>query len=158
MQIAVLRDPSAERRARERAEAPTVKTEEEARRDERAKEKGGSQTGISIWRRRFRPLPEGKAVDLFAEVVGDSFILMVAAGFIVWETLRAKDKPDPHAEKIEELRTRIEEITLEEKEQKRKEAEQETRIASLEQALERLQKPSSRTQGQASDTTKAMRD
>ncbi|OAQ96357.1 hypothetical protein LLEC1_05357 [Akanthomyces lecanii] len=124
MSVALLRDPEAERRAKEKAEAPTVKTEAQVKREEEAargkeeKEKkkkatttttaststgsatttaastltattsAGSatatasttgtttrqpkkrrpQTVQNIWTRKFRALPEDKAVDLFADV------------------------------------------------------------------------------------------
>merc|ERR1712080_290901 len=113
MSVAPLRDPEAERRAKEKAEAPTVKTEEQTKREEEAKAKerekeqqrekqkqrankdattavptpagavvSTTMTGKAkrplfqnVWKRKFRPLPESKAVDLFADVIGDAFIL-----------------------------------------------------------------------------------
>ena len=80
-------DKTAEKRAREKAEAPTVKTEEQTKAEEAAKKYGekAPQREQSVWKRKFRPLPENKAVDLFADVIGDSFILLVAGGLILYE-------------------------------------------------------------------------
>ncbi|KAK2590704.1 hypothetical protein QQS21_011615, partial [Conoideocrella luteorostrata] len=47
LSVALLRDPEAERRARERAEAPTVKTEERHKREEAAKEKSKTNASSS---------------------------------------------------------------------------------------------------------------
>lgn len=86
MSVTLLRDAAAERRAKEKAEAPTVKTEEQTKQEEaKAKEKAAPK---SVWKRKFRPLPENKAVDLFADVVGDTFILLVAGGLILYEFIR----------------------------------------------------------------------
>lgn len=74
-------DKTAEKRAKEKAEAPTVKTEEQTKEEEAAKKHAATKEKPppkeqSVWRRKFRPLPENKAVDLFADVIGDSFILL----------------------------------------------------------------------------------
>jgi uncharacterized membrane protein YdbT with pleckstrin-like domain len=114
MAVTLLRDVAAEKRAKEKAEAPTVKTEEQVRQEEANKEKTAAkekaekkEAAKSIWRRKFRPLPEEKAVDLFADVIGDTFILSVAIALILYEYLRSKGKPDVNAEKIAELNKRL---------------------------------------------------
>jgi hypothetical protein len=81
MLIWISTDKAAEKRAREKAEAPTVKTEEQMKEEEAAKKRAAAKGAPppkeqSIWRRKFRPLPENKAVDLFADVIGDTFILL----------------------------------------------------------------------------------
>lgn len=145
MAVTLLRDKAAEKRAKEKAEAPTVKTEEQMKHEEAQREKQAAkdkaaqkEASTSIWKRKFRPLPETKAVDLFADVIGDSFILLVAGGLILYEYLRAKGKPDSNAEKIAELHKRFEELDLREKDLEEAEKEQKTRVETLEQAIEEL--------------------
>ncbi|KAI9053508.1 hypothetical protein LZ554_002463 [Drepanopeziza brunnea f. sp. 'monogermtubi'] len=149
--VTLLKDKAAEKLAKERAEAPTVKTEEQMRHDEAQKEKNAArekashqEASKSIWRRRFRPLPEAKAVDLFADVIGDSFILLVAGGLIIYEYVRAKGKPDANAEKIAELNRKLEELDLREKRLEEVEKEQEARVETLEQAIEVMRQASSK--------------
>ncbi|KAK3182279.1 hypothetical protein K4F52_006456 [Lecanicillium sp. MT-2017a] len=194
MSVALLRDPEAERRAKEKAEAPTVKTEEQTKRDEEAKakerekkEKKERQAAAqatttattttqatqqattqkppspkedvtipapaaaatasttmttkakrplfnNVWKRKFRPLPESKAVDLFADVIGDAFILSVAVGLILYEYWKSSQKPDANKERIDELNRRFAE--LEDAERRQQE-----RFESLEQALKTLKDP-----------------
>lgn len=143
MQVTLLRDKAAEKRAREKAEAPTVKTEEQMKQEEaaRAKEKAGlKEAPKSIWKRKFRPLQEGKAVDLFADVIGDSFILFVAAALIMYELLRNQSKVDPNVEKITTLEEKI--LALEQWDQEREDAEkkQQQRLETLEHAMEEMRK------------------
>lgn len=149
MSVTLLRDKAAERRAKERAEAPTVKTEEQTLADEAAKEKQAAkdkaaqkEASKSVWRRKFRPLPEAKAVDLFADVIGDSFILLVAGGLILYEYVRAKGKPDSNAEKLAELDKKLEELDRREKELEEAEKHQSDRVETLEQALEEIRRAS----------------
>jgi hypothetical protein len=94
----------------------------------------------SVWKRKFRPLPEDKAVDLFADVIGDSFILLVAGGLILYEYVRAKGKPDINAEKIAELNEKLLELDSREKELEEAEKERQTRVETLEQAIEEMRK------------------
>lgn len=149
--MATLRDPEAERRAREKAEAPTVKTEEQINREEVAKAKA-KQTGQgpsspprftfqNVWRRKFRPLPEAKAVDLFADVIGDAFILGVAGGLIVYEYWKALQKPDINKTRIDELSQRFEELQRREEKLASAEEKQRQRFESLEEALRALKYP-----------------
>lgn len=149
--VTLLKDSAAEKRAKEKAEAPTVKTEEQTRHDEAQREKNAQrdkaaqhEASKSIWRRKFRPLPEAKAVDLFADVIGDSFILLVAGGLIIYEYVRAKGKPDANAEKIAELNMKLEELDIREKQLEEAEKEQEARVETLEQAIEVMRKASSK--------------
>jgi len=135
LSVAALRDVAAERRAKERAEAPTVKTEEQTRAEEYAKAKAGAKPQ-SIWHRRFRPLPEAKAVDLFAEIIGDAFILTIGTALVIYEYVRTKSKPDGNAIKIAEMEDllREEQKRIEELEQMEKQRQE--RMSVLEQALE----------------------
>lgn len=141
MAVTLLRDKAAEKRAKEKAEAPTVKTKEqieheEALKEKHAKEKSALKEVPSVWKRKFRPLPEEKAVDLFADVIGDAFILFVAGGLIIYEYVRAKGKPDTNAEKIAELNKKLDELEERGKELEEAEKRQKERVETLEQALE----------------------
>jgi len=151
MTVSGLRDVAAERRAKERAEAPTVKTEEQMKADEIAKEKqaakdkeAAKEASKSIWKRKFRPLPEAKAVDLFADVVGDTFILTVASALIIYEYVRSKSKPDPNTEKIAELEATVKDEERRIQELEEAEKAQQRRVEVLEQALELLKSPPSK--------------
>ncbi|RDA87977.1 hypothetical protein CP532_3385 [Ophiocordyceps camponoti-leonardi (nom. inval.)] len=148
--VALLRDPEAERRAKEKAEAPTVKTEEQHRRDEAAKEKAKSNPSSvrrpgfvlqNVWRRKFRPLPEAKAVDLFADVLGDGFILSVAVGLILYEYWKASQKPDKNKERIDDLDRRCQELQKREDDLADAEERHRQRLVILEEALRSLQDP-----------------
>ncbi|CAH0001048.1 unnamed protein product [Clonostachys rhizophaga] len=152
MSVALLRNPEAERRAKEKAEAPTVKTEEQTKRDEERKEKAKTDPAAAakkttripfqnIWTRKFRPLPEAKAVDLFADVVGDAFILAVAGGLIVYEFWKSSSKPDANKERIEELNERFDKLEKREAELEAAEERQRQRQDSLEEALRALKDP-----------------
>jgi hypothetical protein len=144
MSVSALRDVSAEKRAKERAEAPTVKTEEQTKAEEQAekittKEKEVKPvTSKSVWKRKFRPLPEAKAVDLFADVVGDVFILAIAGALIIYEYVKSKQRPDANAVRIAELdeQLRGEEKRIAELEEL--ERQQQKRVEMLEEALETL--------------------
>lgn len=146
LQVTLLRDRAAEKRAKEKAEAPTVKTEEQTKHDEavKAKEKAGQREAPkSIWRRKFRPLQESKAVDLFADVIGDSFILLVAVSLILYEYVRTSKKPDHNAEKIAEIKAEMEAKVAELKQELEEEKKtNETRVETLEQAIEEMRKAS----------------
>jgi hypothetical protein len=162
MSVALLRDPEAERRAKERAEAPTVKTEEQHKRDEATKAKTSANAGAgagagaggsspsakyprftfqNVWKRKFRPLPEGKAVDLFADVIGDTFILGVAGGLIIYESWKALQKPDANKQRIDDLSERVEALRRREEELADAEEKQRLRFESLEEALRALRDP-----------------
>lgn len=157
LSVALLRDPEAERRAKERAEAPTVKTEEQHKRDEAIKRKAKSSSSSSsssspssekyrinfqsVWKRKFRPLPEGKAVDLFADVIGDAFILAVAGCLIIYESSKALQKPDVNKQKLDDLRERIEAVRRREEELTEAEETQRRRFEKLECALRELRDP-----------------
>ena len=143
--VALMRNVDAEIRAKEKAEAPTVKTKEQVEKEEKqhaagAKEPAKPKT-VSVWRRKFRPLPEAKAVDLFADVVGDAFILFVAMGLIIYEYYRSSQKPDKNAERIKELDERIEELKRREEELEENERKRLARVQAIEQALYAFRDP-----------------
>ncbi|KAI0200331.1 hypothetical protein F4808DRAFT_429449 [Astrocystis sublimbata] len=149
--VALLRNTDAEMKAKEKAEAPTVKTKEEVEKENEIRARHGTTNNearakktlpiSSIWRRKFRPLPEAKAVDLFAEVVGDAFILMVATLLILYEYHRSSQKPDANVEKIAKLTERFEDLERREKELEDAEKQHRDRTALLEDVLRRLNDP-----------------
>lgn len=151
MSVALLRNSAAEQRAKDKAEAPTVKTKEQVEKEEQQKAKGVStakesltsrrHAGVSVWRRKFKPLPEGKAVDLFADVIGDGFILLVATVLIIYETWRSSSKPDANKEKIQVLSERFEELQRKEQELEEHEKRQQSRILQLEEVLRNYKDP-----------------
>lgn len=148
MSVAVLRNTDAGQRAKEKAETPTVKTEEQTKKEEELKAKYGTtakdvikKVPVSVWRRKFRPLPEDKAVDLFADVIGDAFILAVAGGLITYEYWRSSQKPDKNKEMIEDLHKRIDDLRIREEELETKERAQLERLQLIEDALRAFKDP-----------------
>ncbi|TQS31724.1 hypothetical protein Golomagni_07984, partial [Golovinomyces magnicellulatus] len=150
MSVALLRDPEAERRAKEKAEAPTVPTEDQLRREEQQKEKEKKNPGSTpkrrlpfqnIWKRKFRSLPEAKAVDLFADVIGDTFILSVAIGLILYEFYKSQQKPDINKERIDDLNQRFDDLKKREDQLSAAEEQQRKRFEALEEALKSLRDP-----------------
>jgi optic atrophy 3 protein len=144
MSVALLRNPEAEARAREKAEAPTVNTADQQKKEDEYKAKHGVSMKearlkrpynlITVWRRKFRPLPEAKAVDLFADVIGDTFILGVAAALVIYEWYKSSTKPDHNAEKIKELNVKLEALQKEREEEER-------RVLAIEEALRNHRDP-----------------
>ncbi|KAI1333386.1 optic atrophy 3-like protein [Xylariaceae sp. FL0255] len=151
LSVVSLRNVEAEIKAKEKAEAPTVKTKDQIEKEEEIRAKHGATNQenrakktapiTSIWRRKFRPLPEAKAVDLFADVIGDAFILSVAAALILYEYLRSAQKPDASLEKIKALTERFENLERREKELQDAEQKYENRVAMLEEILRNVQDP-----------------
>ncbi|CAJ2501702.1 Uu.00g045550.m01.CDS01 [Anthostomella pinea] len=149
--VALLRNTEAELRAKEKAEAPTVKTKEQVEKEEGLRAKHGTTSKesrskralpiISVWKRKFRPLPEAKAVDLFADVIGDGFILMVATALILYEYHRSSQKPDTNLERITELRERFDQLEKREKELEEAEKRQQSRVLALEDVLRGVKDP-----------------
>lgn len=150
MSVALLRNPEAEQRAKEKAEAPTVKTADQQKKDDEFKAKHGVTAEearrnakrpaniLTVWRRKFRPLPEPKAVDLFADVIGDAFILSVAVALVIYEWYKSSTKPDHNAERIKELNSKLESLEQERENERKR---QESRILTLEMALRNYKDP-----------------
>ncbi|KAL8343243.1 hypothetical protein RB598_004544 [Gaeumannomyces tritici] len=141
LSVASLRNVEAEMKAKELAETPTVKTKEQTEKEERARAAGPASRLRSVWKRRFRPLPEAKAVDLFADVLGDTFILLIASALLIYEYQRAAQKPDTNLERIQELDGQLEELRRREEERERNESAQASRILALEEALRNYKDP-----------------
>ncbi|KAK3984698.1 hypothetical protein QBC44DRAFT_10251 [Cladorrhinum sp. PSN332] len=150
LSVATLRNSESLQKAREKAETPTVKTEEQVKREEELKAKYGTtpreshpviQATQSIWKRKFRPLPEAKAVDLFADVIGDTFILTVAGALITYEYWKASQKPDKNRETIESLEEQIEDLKRRGSELEEAEKAQRERMELIETALRAFKDP-----------------
>lgn len=143
LSVASLRNVEAEMRAKDLAEAPKVPTKEDIEKEKikassHETPAGRTRKWTSVWKRKFRPLPESKAVSLFADVVGDAFILSVAMGLLIFEFWRSSQKPDANLERIKELDARVEEMKRREEEAGRREEEQRRRVDVLEEALRGL--------------------
>ena len=153
LSVALLRNPEAEQRAKEKAEAPTVKTKAQADKEAEMLAKYGTtakashpvrEVPQSPWKRKFRPLPEAKAVELFANVLGDSFILFVAGTLIIYESWKALHKPDANLERIKELSAQLEEVREREAQLEEGEKEQKKKIEFFEEVLLSLRDPKSK--------------
>lgn len=153
MSVLALRNADAEQRAKEakeKAEAPTVKTEEQIKKEEGLKAKYGvvpkeshpvKEPPKSIWRRKFRPLPEPKAVDLFADVIGDVFILTIASSLLLYEYYRSSAKPDANMLRIKDLEKQLEEGRKREEEFLKMDEERQARLQAIEDALRAYKDP-----------------
>lgn len=163
MSVALLRNSKVDKIAKEKAEAaetPTAKTKEQVDKETREKAKDDADRakygttakeshpattimnpGASVWRRKFRPLPEAKAVDLFADVIGDGFILVIASALVIYEYYRSSSKPDANAERIRELTDQVEAMRSAEVEYARRERIRESRILAMESALRGFRDP-----------------
>lgn len=153
MAVTLLKNTAVEKRAKEKGEFPSLRPEEQSNQGVLSdtsvvKEKNITQEASpSVWKRKFRSLPEAKAVDLFADVLGDTFVLLVAGSLIFYEYIRSKGKPDVNAEKISELYTKLEELHKRESDLERASLEAQNRFITLEQSLKNLE---TRTKGKHS--------
>jgi DNA repair exonuclease SbcCD ATPase subunit len=150
LNVALLRNVDAEMKAKDKVETPTVKTKEQVEKEEAAKAKQAAagrdpqpphDERRSVWKRRFRSLPEAKAVDLFADVVGDGFVLGVGVALVLYEYYRQSQKPDANAEKIKVLDQRLEELKRREEELEVAEERQRERVKMIEDALQQAKDP-----------------
>ncbi len=141
----MMRNVDAELKAKDKAEAPTVKTKEQVEKEEKLQASGVKEPEkvktVSVWRRKFRSLPEAKAVDLFADVVGDAFILLVATSLVIYEYYRSSQKPDKNAERIKELNEKLEELRKREEELEENERKHQARVQTIEDALRAFKDP-----------------
>lgn len=109
-------------REREKAQAqiPTVKTEAQVRAEEaagagkedgdgKAKEKEKEAEKEKKVIPRIRPLSEAKAIDMGANFMSESFLFAVAAGIIIFESLRARRKETNRREDVADRLAELEE-------------------------------------------------
>ena len=106
--------------AREAAEAhakkiklqtPTVKTEAQTKADEllKAKEKAGGAAVKTPPIPRIRPLSEGKAIDMGANFISETFLFLVGGGLIIFESLRSRRKETSRREDVADRLAELEE-------------------------------------------------
>ena len=152
LRLGLLQDPAVIERQIERelkeAEAkrkkeavPTVKTEAETKADEEARKKEGQQVKEHVKAQqkppRIRPLSESKAIETGANFISETFLFLVAAGVVVFESWRSRRKESSRREGIDD---RLEDL---EKER----AEMKARIDLLQSEIATLtQKPIAATQ------------
>jgi len=98
-------------------EAPTVKTEAEAKADEAlsAEEKKKISDKLKqASKPRIRPLSEAKAIDTGANFISEAFLFLVAGGLIVAESLRSRwkesNRREDVADRLDLLQSQVEEL------------------------------------------------
>ncbi|KAI9668842.1 MAG: hypothetical protein M1831_000912 [Alyxoria varia] len=115
MRLGLLQDPAqierqiqreaaeAEAKRKQRSSIPTVKSEEETKADEAAREKEKEDIKNKVKKpRRIRPLSEDKAIDTGASFISETFLFMVAGGLIVVESFRSRRKEYNRREDVAE--------------------------------------------------------
>ena len=127
LRLGLLQDPAVIERQIERemkeAEAkrkkivpvvPTALTEEETREEEQAKKKERKEAEQHVKERqkppRIRPLSESKAIETGANFISESFLFLVAAGAILFESWRSRRKETNRHESVQD---RLEELEKE---------------------------------------------
>jgi optic atrophy 3 protein len=130
MRLGLLQDPAvidrqikkelqAAEAARQKAAAPTVKTEEEMKAEEAMteKEKDAIRKKLEDRKPRIRPLSEQKAIETGANFVAETFIFAVGIGVIVFEQWRqrrkAKNARDDIREDLEDLQNELKTVKAE---------------------------------------------
>lgn len=123
----IAREVAAARAAREKSQAPTVKTEAETKADEAlsAKEREAIRKKTEAAHKpRIRPLSEAKAIETGANFVAESFIFAVGIGVIVFEQWRqrrkAKTQRNDIREDLEAVQAELEKVKTELEEMKAK--------------------------------------
>jgi optic atrophy 3 protein len=117
LRLGLLQDPAAIDRQIERelkeAEAkrkkdamPTVKTEAETKADEEARKRERQQVKEHVKAQqkppRIRPLSEAKAIETGANFISETFLFLVAAGAVVFESWRSRRKESNRREGIDD--------------------------------------------------------
>ncbi|KAI6250421.1 hypothetical protein HI914_01657 [Erysiphe necator] len=141
MAVTLLKNSTVDKRVKEKTE-PSLNNKEQKHVEEvpslkdTVKEKFHQKdVPSSVWKRKFRPLPEGKAVELFANVLGDSFVLLVAGTLISYEYMRSKARPDINSEKIADLYDKLEELSGRERDLENENNEVKIKLEALETTL-----------------------
>jgi hypothetical protein len=128
LKLGLLQDPAAIERQiqrelkeaeakRQKAAAPTVKTEAQTKAEEeelkKLKKEVGEHVKAAIKPPRIRPLSEAKAIESGANFISETFLFIVAGGLILFESLRRdrkeKGKDADVMERLEELQKQREE-------------------------------------------------
>ena len=134
MRLGLLHDPEAQARMYEReqkaaedkkrkAEAPTVRSEEEQRKhdEQKGRDENAEQDGKKKEKEkeksqkvRIRPLSDAKAIELGANFFSETFIFLVAVSLLLAENYRssrsARNKRDELAERVESLEAQVERL------------------------------------------------
>jgi len=104
---------------RKRDAVPTVKTEADTKAEEEARKKERQQVKEQIKASqkppRIRPLSESKAIETGANFISETFLFLVAAGAVVFESWRSRRKENNRREGIDD---RLEELERERVEMK----------------------------------------
>ncbi|KAK4550134.1 hypothetical protein LTR36_003101 [Oleoguttula mirabilis] len=133
MRLGILHDADAQQRMHEREQraaedkkrkqesTPTVRTaeeqkeyeEEQAREGERPEDEKKQEKRPKV---KIRPLSEAKAIELGANFFSEAFIFAVAAGLLVWDSMRNRAKEsarrDDVAERLNELEDEVARLRL----------------------------------------------
>jgi len=117
LRLGLLQDPAAIERQiarelkeveakRKRDTVPTVKTEAETKADEdaRKRERQHVKEHIKAQQKppRIRPLSESKAIETGANFISETFLFLVAAGAVVFESWRSRRKENNRREGIDD--------------------------------------------------------
>ena len=92
-----------------RSHIPTVQTEEQATAEQATKKKEQKEIEERARRKpRIRPLSEGRAIDLGATFLSESFIYAVSIGVLLFETWRSRWNANSQREGLSERLNRLE--------------------------------------------------
>lgn len=92
-----------------RSHIPTVQTEEQATAEQATKRKEQKEIEERARRKpRIRPLSEGRAIDLGATFLSESFIYAVSIGVLLFETWRSRRNASSQREGLSERLSRLE--------------------------------------------------
>jgi len=107
----------AEAKRKKRDTAPTAKTEAEVKADEEARKRERQQVKEHVKAQqkppRIRPLSESKAIETGANFISETFLFLVAAGAVVFESWRSRRKESNRREGIDD---RLEDLEKEREE------------------------------------------
>ncbi|KAL1960996.1 hypothetical protein VTO42DRAFT_4884 [Malbranchea cinnamomea] len=106
------RDAAEAAAKKQKAQIPTVKTEAQMKADLAAEaklEKAAHEAAKPLPMPRIRPLSEAKAIDMGANFISEAFLFLVAAGVIVFESLRARRKETSRREDVADRLAELEE-------------------------------------------------
>ena len=102
----IAREAAEAQAKKQKAEAPTVKTEAQTKADEAAtimeKEKGSSADKAKVIppKPRIRPLSEAKAIDSGANFISEAFLFSVGLSLIIFESWRSRRKESSRREDV----------------------------------------------------------
>ena len=109
----IAREAAEAQTKKQKSEAPTVKTEAQAKADEadavKGKEKSAEKSKVTSPKPRIRPLSEGKAIDSGANFISETFLFSVGLSLIVFESWRSRRKETSRREDVAERLGELEE-------------------------------------------------